>query len=71
MSRVLWRFEADAILNAAPTLDAQGNASAARHPSPVEALPWGSMSITRHRYPALAIPAPRLIAVVVLPTPPF
>src|SRR3569833_2047210 len=40
-------------------------------PSPVEALPWGSMSITRVGSPMAASAVPRLMAVVVLPTPPF
>src|SRR6188768_3073360 len=40
-------------------------------PSPVEALPCGSRSITRTRSPIAARAVPRLIAVVVLPTPPF
>src|ERR1700750_2224312 len=40
-------------------------------PSPVEALPWGSMSITRVGSPTAAKAVPRLMAVVVLPTPPF
>src|SRR6516165_7766158 len=40
-------------------------------PRPVEALPWGSMSITRVGSPTAASAVPRLIAVVVLPTPPF
>src|SRR5471032_2843880 len=40
-------------------------------PRPVEALPWGSMSITRVGSPTAARAVPRLIAVVVLPTPPF
>src|SRR5471032_328706 len=40
-------------------------------PSPVEALPWGSMSITRIGSPTAARAVPRLMAVVVLPTPPF
>src|SRR5690606_12879934 len=38
---------------------------------PVLALPWGSRSITRTSRSAAARAAPRLIAVVVLPTPPF
>ena len=40
-------------------------------PSPVEALPCGSRSITRVRKPSSARQAPRLTVVVVLPTPPF
>src|SRR6185369_6904416 len=40
-------------------------------PSPVEALPCGSMSITRVGSPIAASAVPRLMAVVVLPTPPF
>src|ERR1700761_6909938 len=40
-------------------------------PRPVEALPCGSMSITRVGWPTAASAVPRLIAVVVLPTPPF
>src|SRR5581483_212734 len=40
-------------------------------PSPVEALPCGSRSTTRTRSPIAASAVPRLIAVVVLPTPPF
>src|ERR1700751_4634288 len=40
-------------------------------PSPVEALPWGSRSPTRTFSPIAASAVPRLIAVVVLPTPPF
>ena len=40
-------------------------------PRPVVALPWGSRSTTRTRNPSSARPAPRLTAVVVLPTPPF
>src|SRR5580698_1706355 len=40
-------------------------------PSPVEALPWGSRSTTRVGAPTAARAVPRLIAVVVLPTPPF
>src|SRR6478752_9948832 len=40
-------------------------------PSPVEALPCGSMSITKVGSPTAARAVPRLIAVVVLPTPPF
>src|SRR5215469_7996378 len=40
-------------------------------PSPVEALPWGSRSTISTRSPIAASAVPRLIAVVVLPTPPF
>src|SRR4029077_16839982 len=40
-------------------------------PSPVEALPWGSRSTTKVGSPTAARAVPRLIAVVVLPTPPF
>src|SRR3984885_5557654 len=40
-------------------------------PSPVEALPCGSMSTTSVGAPTAASAVPRLIAVVVLPTPPF
>src|SRR6185503_5675614 len=40
-------------------------------PRPVEALPWRSMSITRVGSPMAARAVERLIAVVVLPTPPF
>src|SRR5438477_535492 len=40
-------------------------------PSPVEALPWGSRSTISTRSPMAARAVPRLIAVVVLPTPPF
>src|SRR5512138_459306 len=40
-------------------------------PKPVEALPCGSMSITSVGAPTAAKAVPRLIAVVVLPTPPF
>src|SRR6201996_6261890 len=40
-------------------------------PRPVEALPWGSMSITSVGSPTAASAVPRLMAVVVLPTPPF
>src|SRR5471030_3141172 len=40
-------------------------------PRPVDALPCGSMSITKVGYPTAARAVPRLIAVVVLPTPPF
>src|ERR1700759_736690 len=40
-------------------------------PRPVEALPCGSMSITRVGSPTAARAVPRLMSVVVLPTPPF
>src|SRR3989344_7640887 len=40
-------------------------------PRPVEALPWGSMSTISTRLPMAARAVPRLMAVVVLPTPPF
>ena len=40
-------------------------------PSPVEALPCGSRSTISTRFPSSASAAARLIAVVVLPTPPF
>src|SRR4051812_46134987 len=40
-------------------------------PSPVEALPCGSMSTISTLSPTAASAVPRLIAVVVLPTPPF
>ena len=40
-------------------------------PSPVEALPCGSRSTISVRCPSSARQAPRLIVVVVLPTPPF
>src|SRR5215469_10656421 len=40
-------------------------------PRPVEALPCGSRSISNTRSPIAARAVPRLIAVVVLPTPPF
>ena len=40
-------------------------------PSPVEALPCGSRSISSTRQPVAASAVARLIAVVVLPTPPF
>src|ERR1019366_1972503 len=39
--------------------------------NPVEALPCGSMSITRVGSPMAARAVPRLMVVVVLPTPPF
>src|SRR5881397_2109715 len=42
-----------------------------RIPIPVEALPWGSRSITSTACPASARAAPRLTAVVDFPTPPF
>src|ERR687894_843235 len=40
-------------------------------PRPVEALPWGSQSITTTLRPRRASAAARLTTVVVLPTPPF
>src|SRR5260221_11500554 len=40
-------------------------------PSPVLALPCGSKSMTRTRFPTAASAVARLTAVVVLPTPPF
>src|SRR5690349_21992634 len=40
-------------------------------PMPVEALPCGSRSISSTRCPVAAKAVARLIAVVVLPTPPF
>src|SRR6202023_366761 len=40
-------------------------------PSPVEALPCGSRSMMSTSSPMAASAVPRLIAVVVLPTPPF
>src|SRR3954465_9954461 len=40
-------------------------------PSPVDALPCGSRSTIRTFSPIAASAVPRLIAVVVLPTPPF
>src|SRR5262249_55884897 len=40
-------------------------------PRPVEALPWGSRSTIRTCFPQAASAVARLIAVVVLPTPPF
>src|ERR1700685_3131305 len=40
-------------------------------PRPVEALPCGSRSMIRTSSPIAASAVPRLIAVVVLPTPPF
>src|SRR5215469_9997354 len=40
-------------------------------PRPVEALPCGSMSTTSVGWPTAASAVPRLMAVVVLPTPPF
>src|SRR5690242_509485 len=40
-------------------------------PSPVEALPCGSRSTISTSSPTAASAVPRLIAVVVLPTPPF
>src|SRR3954449_5280493 len=40
-------------------------------PSPTESEPWGSKSTSRTLRPYSASEAPRLIVVVVLPTPPF
>ena len=40
-------------------------------PRPVLALPWGSKSISNIFKPTAAKPVAKLIAVVVLPTPPF
>src|SRR5271156_1730171 len=40
-------------------------------PRPVEALPCGSRSMISTRSPTAASAVPRLMAVVVLPTPPF
>ena len=40
-------------------------------PSAVDALPWGSRSITSTRWPSWASAAPMFTVVVVLPTPPF
>jgi hypothetical protein len=40
-------------------------------PSPVEALPCGSMSMISTFSPIAASAVPRLMAVVVFPTPPF
>src|SRR5215218_11414589 len=40
-------------------------------PRPLVAFPCGSVSITSVRFSATARQAPRLMAVVVLPTPPF
>src|SRR3954468_15101748 len=40
-------------------------------PTPLEALPWGSMSMSSVRRSAAARLAARFTAVVVLPTPPF
>src|SRR5690606_25624805 len=40
-------------------------------PSPVEALPWGSTSMISTALPQAASAVARLMAVVVLPTPPF
>src|SRR5581483_3446378 len=40
-------------------------------PRPVEAFPCGSLSISSTRSPTAARAVPRLMAVVVLPTPPF
>src|SRR5664280_3060078 len=42
-----------------------------RKPSPLEALDWGSQSTSSVRTPREANDAARLMAVVVLPTPPF
>ena len=47
------------------------SSSFARTPRPTEAAPWGSKSTSRTRRPSSARAAPRLIVVVVLPTPPF
>ena len=57
-------------------MDPQGNASTGLGvsrgtPRPVEALPCGSMSTISTFSPIAASAVPRLIAVVVLPTPPF
>ena len=40
-------------------------------PSPMPQPPWGSMSVTRTRYPSSAKQAPSVMVDVVLPTPPF
>src|SRR5262249_19044220 len=48
-----------------------GERSLLEMPRPVEALPWGSRSISRTCSPTAASAVARLIAVVVLPTPPF
>ena len=40
-------------------------------PRPLLLLPWGSRSTITTWRPSSAIAAPRLMAVVVLPTPPF
>src|SRR6201988_1575553 len=40
-------------------------------PSPVDAFPWGSRSTIITFSPTAASAVPRLMAVVVLPTPPF
>src|ERR1700719_1523757 len=40
-------------------------------PTPVVVLPWGSISTSSTRRPMSASEAPRLTAVVLLPTPPF
>src|ERR1035438_6675839 len=45
--------------------------SSRRKPRPEEALAWGSQSTRRILRPWMARQAARLIAVVVLPTPPF
>jgi len=48
-----------------------GREPASAKPSPLVALPWGSMSRTSVFFSATAREAPRLMAVVVFPTPPF
>ena len=48
-----------------------GCRAAGATPRPLVALHWGSTSTTSAVRPDLASPAARLIAVVVLPTPPF
>src|SRR5262249_27682451 len=48
-----------------------GRLSSTLTPRPLAAFPWGSMSTSRMRLPSSAAQALRLIAVVVLPTPPF
>src|SRR5215469_14056676 len=40
-------------------------------PRPTDSAPWGSKSTSRTRRPNSASAAPKLIVVVVLPTPPF
>ena len=40
-------------------------------PNPLVVFPWGSMSTSNTRFPLRARQAPRLIFVVVFPTPPF